>query len=318
MSILNNRRLAVKVCELYYYAGLSQKEICAKLGISRPQISRILKEARTSGLITITINNPFGNETALELALIEKYNLADALVFDTGELDEEEALVEFAKQAADQLDVYLPAKGSVGIMSGRTIAQLIKQVRRTAKRELEFVPLIGGMGSDGADWHANIIAKALADKTGGHYYMLHAPVLVKNEAAKEVLLNEPGIAMVLEKGGRCDVTILGIGQVNEKSASVVAGSLTVAEVEALRQAGAVASICGSYVAQSGAIVENDVTKRMIGQTLETIRSSKKVAVAVGADRADAIKAVLSGKHIDVLITNADAARKILEIDRRRA
>ena len=65
MSILNNRRLAVKVCELYYYAGLSQKEICAKLGISRPQISRILKEARTSGLITITINNPFGNETAL-------------------------------------------------------------------------------------------------------------------------------------------------------------------------------------------------------------------------------------------------------------
>ena len=28
--------------------------------------------------------------------------------------------------------------------------------------------------------------------------MLHAPVLVKNEAA-EVLLNEPGIAMVLEK-----------------------------------------------------------------------------------------------------------------------
>ena len=124
MSILNNRRLAVKVCELYYYAGLSQKEICAKLGIC-PQISRILKEARTNGLITITINNPFGNETALELALIEKYNLADALVFDTGELDEEEALVEFAKQAADQLDVYLPAKGSVGIMSGRTIAQLI-------------------------------------------------------------------------------------------------------------------------------------------------------------------------------------------------
>ena len=64
---------------------------------------------------------------------------------------------------------------------------------------MEFVPLIGGMGSDGADWHANIIAKALADKTGGHYYMLHAPVLVKNEAAKEVLLNEPGIAMVWRK-----------------------------------------------------------------------------------------------------------------------
>ena len=225
--------------------------------------------------------------------------MAGALVFDTGELDEEEALV--SSQAGLEISWMSTCPPKDCRDHERSDYCAADQTStKDSKKGVEFVPLISGMGSDGADWHANIIAKALADKTGGHYYMLHAPVLVKNEAAKEVLLNEPGIAMVLEKGGRCDVTILGIGQVNEKSASVVAGSLTVAEVEALRQAGAVASICGSYVAQSGAIVENDVTKRMIGQTLETIRSSKKVAVAVGADRADAIKAVLSGKHIDCL------------------
>ena len=311
MSILDNQRLAVKICELYYYGDLSQKQICAKLGVSRPQISRILKAARASGLVSISINNPYSNETALEMALIDRYGLDDTLVFDTGELDTREAMAEFAKQAADQIEVYLPNQGSVGIMSGRTIARVINEIERTDKRRLELVPLIGGMGSDGADWHANIIAKSFADKTGSHYYLLNAPVLVKNEASKEILLNEPGIAVVLEKGGRCDVAILGIGQVNESSASVVAGSLTIAEVEALQRAGAVASVCGSYLAQDGTIIENEVTRRTIGQTLETIKGSKRIALAMGKEKADAIKAVLAGRHIDILITDAYAARKIL-------
>jgi DNA-binding transcriptional regulator LsrR (DeoR family) len=32
---------------------------------------------------------------------------------------------------------------------------------------------------------------------------------------------------------------------------------------------------------------------------------------MGKEKADAIKAVLAGRHIDILITDADAARKIL-------
>jgi len=91
----------------------------------------------------------------------------------------------------------------------------------------------------------------------------------------------------------------------------VAGSLTIAEVEALQRAGAVASVCGSYLAQDGTIIENEVTRRTIGQTLETIKGSKRIALAMGKEKADAIKAVLAGRHIDILITDADAARKIL-------
>ena len=41
MAITDNERIMIKVCELYYKDNLSQKEISYKLGISRPQISRI-------------------------------------------------------------------------------------------------------------------------------------------------------------------------------------------------------------------------------------------------------------------------------------
>ncbi|HBG00388.1 MAG TPA: transcriptional regulator, partial [Firmicutes bacterium] len=63
--------------------------------------------------------------------------------------------------------------------------------------------------------------------------------------------------------------------------------MTIAELGALQEAGAVASVCGSYVTKDGEIIENDVTKRTIGQTLKTIKNSKRIAIARGKGKADA-------------------------------
>ena len=58
MAITDNLRMMVKVCRLYYEENLSQKEISALMGISRPQISRMLTCARSQNIVTIKINNP--------------------------------------------------------------------------------------------------------------------------------------------------------------------------------------------------------------------------------------------------------------------
>ena len=50
MGAIGNGRLIVKVCEMYYLLDLSQKEISARLGISRPQVSRIIAQGRGKGL----------------------------------------------------------------------------------------------------------------------------------------------------------------------------------------------------------------------------------------------------------------------------
>lgn len=311
MSIRNNQRLTIKVCELYYNGNLSQKMIAAKLGISRPQISRILANARENNIVTIKINNPYSDETNLENQLIEKFNLTDALVFNTGGLSGHDATADLCKQASSQMDVYMPNEGSIGIMSGKTIYELVKHIQSLDRRGLKFVPLIGGMGSDGSNWHANIIAKSFADKTSSKYYVLNAPVLVKNKESKDILMKEPEISKVLEKGKKCDVVIVGVGQVSENSTSVVAGALDLSEVEKLRNLGAVASVCGSYVDKDGNIIDNEITNRTIGQTLESIKKPKRIVLASGNSKVEAIKAVLKGGHADILVTNLATAKKIL-------
>lgn len=315
MAITDNHRIVIKVCELYYKDNLSQKMISAKLGISRSQISRILTTARADNIVTIKIDNPYSDETILEKSLIKKFKLNDALVINTEGLSNPNSMVELCKQAASQLDAYIPNQCSVGIMSGKTISELVKSIQNFNKRGLEFIPLIGGMGSDGADWHANIIVKSFADKTSGKYYFLSTPVMVKNMESKEILISEPDISKVLMKGTECEVVIIGVGQVSENSTSVIAGALKLQEVEKLKSLGAVASVCGSYVDKNGNIIENDITKRTIGQTLESIRKAKKIAIAAGRSKIEALGAVLSGGHIDILITSLETARGILNLNK---
>lgn len=311
MAITENHRVTIKVCEMYYKDNLSQKEISYKLGISRPQISRILTTARANNIVTIKIENPYKNETMLEKELIEMFGLNDALVFNTEGLTSENALIEIGRQAATQIEVYIPNESKVGIMSGRTISELVKSIKGMDRNGLEFIPLIGGMGSSGLDWHANIITKVFADKVSGNYSYLNAPVMVKNSKSKEILISEPEIRNVLEKGAECDIAIVGIGQVNENSASVVAGSLSINEVEYLKKIGAVASVCASYVNREGEILKNDITDRSIGQTLKSLRKSKKIAIAIGESKIEAIRSVLKGGYINVLITNVETAKGII-------
>jgi len=196
-------------------------------------------------------------------------------------------------------------------MSGKTIAAVAQSIERIERRGLEFVPLIGGLGSEGADWHANVIARNLAEKSGGKYYVLNAPVIVQNTEARDIIINEKEIANVLSKGDTCDIAIVGIGQINEKSSPYQAGVLAKDDIDSLKSAGAVASVCTSYIDSNGKHVENLITPRSIGKRLEKDEKCKIIAIAAGKSKVEAIKAVLAGGYIDVLITTLESAREII-------
>ena len=49
MKKISDSRLMMKCCSMYYEDNLNQKEIANILGISRPTVSRILKEAVDAG-----------------------------------------------------------------------------------------------------------------------------------------------------------------------------------------------------------------------------------------------------------------------------
>lgn len=313
MAITDNLRMILKVCQLYYEENLSQKEISSQLGISRPQISRMLSAARNNNVVSIKINNPFLDETKLEHSIMERYRLKDVLVLNTGKANESgNELEEFGRLAAECIDAYIMDHNCVGVMSGQTISHLAGSINHLNRRGLAFVPLVGGMGATGAGWHANAIAQRFSECSGGTCYILNAPVIVKNKQSRDILIQEPEIAAVLKKGASCDVAIIGVGQINRNSTTVKAGTLDNEDITRLEKAGAVASVCTSYLDANGTILETGLEERSIGLTLDQLKKSRTIALAVGKNKAESIKAALSSGYLDVLITNLDTARVIAE------
>lgn len=48
----------IRICRLYYEENQTQNEIAKALGVSRPLISRLLREARDAGIVTVQIHVP--------------------------------------------------------------------------------------------------------------------------------------------------------------------------------------------------------------------------------------------------------------------
>jgi len=71
--------------------------------ISRPQVSRILSEAREKNIVSITVNDPFSEEYRIANLLKNKYKLLDVMVIDTTEKD-------LPKEIAEQISRIISSK----------------------------------------------------------------------------------------------------------------------------------------------------------------------------------------------------------------
>ncbi len=310
MSIVDNYRLMIKICEMHYLQNLSQKEISSRLSISRPQISRILAQARADGVVDIKIHNPYSGESEMEQKLMERFGLSDAIVIDSGVGNPSEQMEQFAGKAAQQIDSYLTGGSVVGVMSGNTVKSIVEALRPSSKKLHSVVSLVGGIGAGSVDLHANSIAQQLASKYNGVAFSLNAPALASDPVAAEIFRREPSVAKVLDMGVRCHVALVGIGSVSMEATNIRVGELKETERRYLQEQGALASICCSYVDGDGKSVGEDLFQRSIGQSLESLKKSKIIAVALGNSKVEAIGAALRSGRVHVLVTDLATAKQL--------
>jgi DNA-binding transcriptional regulator LsrR (DeoR family) len=89
------------------------------------------------------------------------------------------------------------------------------------------------------------------------------------------------------------------------------GEVTPEEIDTLNKLGAVASVCTSFLDINGKIVRTEISERLIGQSIQSVSQSKKIAIAVGRNKIDAIKAAFLGNAVDIFMTDFETARALL-------
>ena len=176
----------------------------------------------------------------------EEYGL-EAVVFDLGNSFGETEMRLLAGKAADYLAIEIKDGYRVGLMSSRTVKFIADSIPVTKKHGFEYVPLCGGFSSNGTDWYANVIAQEMAAKSNGRYYVFTAPNFANSVEAKNAFVAEPSVRKVLDLIPTCDVSLVGIGNVDASSTGALAGGLTDEDLNSLRALHAVSSICSSYL-----------------------------------------------------------------------
>lgn len=312
MKNLENVKYLLEICEMFYIQGKSQKEISAILNISRPQVSRFIAKAKEENLISIKLNYPNIEENNFQNMISEKFNIPEVYIYDIGQVDSTEGMSLLAEASKELFNIIVKNNQNVGIMAGRTVEILSEKIDRSKNRGLTFIPLCGGLSINGKTWQANNICQEFAKKTNGNCYLLNAPNYFKEEATKVAMMNEESIKEVMQMGKSCDVALLGIGSVTTNSTGILASGLSKNELEILKKEGAVANICCSYINKEGKVIDSSIANKILGHSILDLNKSKKIAIAMGDDKLDAIKAVLSGNFVDVFITSLETAKKLID------
>lgn len=308
----SRHELLAEVVSLYYNDALDQKQIAEQIGLSRSTVSRMIGEARELGIVEIRINAPLPTDEAMQAATLARYGVREALILDASNIHGSVSQ-RVGGLAARYLGSVMADDTTIAISWGSALAAVAEALPFAPHPEARIVQMIGAVGSrqptiDGAE-----LARNMANKFGGSYLSLNAPLVVDDPEVAAMLLRQGSLASVLDAAAEATIALTGLGSNDPEISSLLrAGFATPAELGAAASAGIVGDVAGHMLNQSGELVSTDLSRRMLHLDEARLRAIPTViAVASGPAKAPIIHAALRSGLIDVMVTDSDTMSRVL-------
>lgn len=312
MANTEDIRLLVKVARLHYEYNLGQQEIASQLQTSVSSVSRLLKKAKQRGIVEIRIHDATGRIASLEQALKQLYDLEAAIVVQNVS-NCEATRTSLGQAVAEHIEMFIQNEMVIGVSDGMTTAAVAAGLRLAKPlNRVEVVPLVGGVGMPDMYTHPAEVARTFMLKVGGVTRQLNAPAMVQDAAIRNALMRNPVIRSVFSVVERCNIAVVGVGSVTTETAMVKNGVMTPEEIAEVKKLGAVGAICARFYDEFGRPIVSDLDDRTISISLAQLKQIKHtIAVAMGADKVEAIRAALRGRIVRVLGTDQATAELLL-------
>ncbi len=303
-----------RVASLYYENGKNQQQIADTLGVSRSAVSRFLTEAKELGLVEIIVHYPWRRDIDLENKIQGLFGLEGVRVLLSREQSHDEMLQGIGTLAAEVFDSMLKPTSVVGVAWGTALYQVIRFVSSRRMPAVEVVQMIGATESEQRlNTDGPRLAQLLAERVGGFYRHLHAPLIIESREAHQALLQERSIRETLGRAEEADIALIGIGTTHPELYSILrAGYVDQEETVRIREQGAVGDICGQHFDERGNKLDIDISSRAVAVSLEKLKKIPLVIGAAGGElKGEAIRAALRGGYVNFLVTDDSAAKWIV-------
>src|ERR1700689_4944605 len=118
--------MLARVASMYYLDDMTQDQIAKRLGLSRPKVWRLLRQAKETGVVEITVNLPASLAMPVETELPSRFGLSGAILV-ADQHDESAIRAQVGRAAAGLLDRLLPDRGTLAIGMGRNVKAASQQ-----------------------------------------------------------------------------------------------------------------------------------------------------------------------------------------------
>jgi DNA-binding transcriptional regulator LsrR (DeoR family) len=299
---------------MYYNQKYKQQEIADRLHLSRPKVSRLLKQAREHGIVQISVISPDGNFTKTEEALEIKFGLREAVLVDIEGYDAGVIKRQLGAAAAHYLHRTASPGELIGVTWGTTLQTMVDAVQPKPVEDIHIVQALGGVGPPEAKAHASDISHRLARLLDGRLTLLPAPGIVSSEEAKQVLLSDRQVRGALDLFSKLNTLYVGLGALNTNPVLEKGrGELPSGFHKEIMGSEAVGDIALHFFDAKGDEVETSLKRCVIGITPKEIKKvDTVVGIAGGPEKTDVIRGALNGRYIDVLITDQQTAAELLD------
>ncbi|NBC66407.1 MAG: winged helix-turn-helix transcriptional regulator [Bacteroidetes bacterium] len=310
-------RLLSKISSMYYDQDCNQQEIADRLHLSRPKVSRMLKQAREQDIVQITVVTPNGNFVELEHALEEKYGMKEVILVESDEgMSANMIKRQVGSAAANYLHRTAHDGDVIGVTWGTTLQATVDSMQPTPIDNLHIVQALGGVGPPEAKAHAADISRRLSQLLNAKLTLLPAPGIVRSVQAKEVLMDDPQVKNTLNLFSKIDSLYVGIGALNTNP--VLQGNseeISESNSREIFNSKAIGDIALRFFDSKGKEVDTTLKDLVIGVSPDEMTEiDTVVGIAGGLEKAEVIHGALTGKNINVLISDSMTAEKVLEME----
>jgi len=312
MKISEDRRKMLKIVTMYYEQGMTQALIAQKMGISRPVISKILQQAKESGVVSISIKDESAYAVELGLRIEQKYQLDDVIVVPTNEQKQSQSVKkEVSRIAAFYLKERLNVGMNIGLSWGTTLADMIDEMPYCSFPTINVAPLVGGVSSEHLYFDTNHLVFRLAEKLNSRCQYFYAPALAESIELATVLNKSQLVSKALEQAKHVDFAIIGVGNPNESSTWKRLGYIEADELEIIKETGVKGDAVASLFDKNGQTVNNEISQRMLGIKVEDLVNIPDVMViGCGEEKVESIKPLLIGRCCSILVIDQTIAEAL--------
>jgi deoxyribonucleoside regulator len=296
----------VQASRLYYELGETQGRVAELLGVTRPQVSRILKQARAEGIVEIRIVDRTSEASPAGDVLRGRFGLGAVHLAPSLHGPEDLTRRSIGRLAAQVLRSVMRDGAIVGIGDGASVSATADAMAdATSPIATTIVPLCGGYWFSGPTREP---FRRIADAVGATVQGLLAPGLVDDAATKSALYAHAGVRAILELWERLDVALFGIGGRSWSAANL--GSEIAGEIDARDAVGEV--LIAPFNAD-GRFVCDALRDRVIAFDARRLAGLPiRIGVAGGPSKVGPILGALRGGLLTTLVTDVRTAEAVLD------